>query len=394
MKPRPPSIAPEAWFVSLCAREPDAVFAHDLLASAQQVRDWPAVADLAVRHRVATYVLRSSARADVPLPDAAREQLSGESLTAHAQVMLLESELKRVLGRFVANHIPVVVLKGPALARTLYAEPSLRPFSDLDLTVHPADDERAAVALTSSGYTELLHDADNSRPARTGQVPECGTYHRQFAGPGDRVLIELHREPLQLGLEPVCEAERWDRAVPIPGLPGALMLGLEDQLMQLSVHAHKHGFNRLIWFKDLDLLLRQHTGRVNWTLVAEVARREGIQASVWWALQLTHAVLATPLPSAVAQLAPRRILQLLYAAMWPVARVANLRGFVRRRAVQVYLAESWRGTLPSLVMMGRRRDRVRVLVEAFRQRRRTIRTKTQPRLSSEQRRLNKFGTRI
>jgi len=173
------------------------------------------------------------------------------------------------------------------------------------------------------------------------------------------------------------------------------MLGLEDQVVQLSVHAHKHGFNRLIWFKDLDLLLRQHASQVNWKLVEEVAHKEGVTASVWYALQLTQAVLGTALPPTAPRLAPRGLVRLLYSAMWPAARVCNLQGLWRRRAVQVYVAESWRGTLPSLVMMGRRGDRVRLIAGGLMQHWRiATSTKTQPRLSSEQGRLNKLGTRI
>lgn len=377
-------ISPEARYVSLCVCEPDAVTLDDLDESARRVRDWSLVADLAVRHRVANYVLRSSARADFVLPDAAREKLSVESLTAQAQVMLLESELKRVLSRLAHDQIPVLVLKGPALARTLYPEPSLRPFGDLDLTVHPADDQRALMALTAAGYTEFVHEPGNVRRAATGEVLECGAYHRLFAGIGDRALIELHREPLQLGLEPVCEAERWDRAVPIPDLPGALMLGLEDQLVQLSLHAHKHGFNRLIWLKDLDLLLRQHADQLSWRLVEQVAQREGIKASVWYALHLTRATLGTPLPVTARRLAPGVILRLLYGATWPAARVVNLQGVWRRRTVQVYVAESWRGTLPSLVLMGRRGDRMRMIAEAsLHNWRMVVGRKTQPRLRTE-----------
>jgi hypothetical protein len=362
MRLRPTQVSPEAWFVGRCTRELDEANLDDLNVAAQRVGDWYVVADLAVRHRVAMYVLRSMARAGLALPDAAREHLNVEACTAQAQVMLLESELKRVLSSLASEQVPVLVLKGPALARTLYAEPSLRPFSDLDLTVHPADDERAVAVLIGSGYSELFHETDAQSGASNEHTHECGSYHRSFAGAGDRALIELHREPLQLGLDPVCEAGRWQRAVPIADLPGGLMLGLEDQVIQLSVHVHKHGFNRLIWFKDLDLLLRQHAGQLDWKLVQEVARREGVMASVWYALQLTQAVLGTPLPPAVRQLAPRGILRLLYGAMWPAVRVANLQGFVRRRAVQVYVAESWRGMLPSLLMMGRRRDRLRMII--------------------------------
>lgn len=53
-------------------------------------------------------------------------------------------------------------------------------------------------------------------------------------------------------------------------------------------------------------------------------------------------------------------MRLLYRLVWPERRVAGLQGHMCRRAVQLHLAESWRGFLPGLVLMGRRRDRARL----------------------------------
>ena len=143
------------------------------------------------------------------------------------------------------------------------------------------------------------------------------------------------------------------------------MLGLEDQVVQLSVHVHKHGFNRLIWLKDLDLLLRLHGDALDWKLVRQVSRGEGVTASVWYTLQLASALLGTPLPLAVSGLCPAPIVRWLYSLVWPLARVANLEGFVRRRSVQFQAADSWRGLLPSMVLMGRRSTRARMLASVL-----------------------------
>lgn len=162
----------------------------------------------------------------------------------------------------------------------------------------------------------------------------------------------------------MCEAERWARAAPLPGVPGALMLGLEDQVVQLSVHVNKHGFSRLIWLKDLDLLLRAHGPALDWALVEQQARREGVAASVWYTLELTRALLGCPLPAAVGRLRPSWAMRGLYRATWPVRRIASLEGFLQRRAVQFFVSESLRGMLPSLVFMGRKGVRARMLALA------------------------------
>src|SRR3712207_4444047 len=110
------------------------------------------------------------------------------------------------------------------------------------------------------------------------------------------------------------------------------MLSPEDQLVQLSVHAHKHRWEGLIWLKDIDLLLRAHGPTLNWRLVVDVARREGVTASVWYTMLLAKRLLGTPIPSTVATpLQPMPLVRVLYGAVWPIARIAGLDAHMRRR---------------------------------------------------------------
>jgi hypothetical protein len=140
------------------------------------------------------------------------------------------------------------------------------------------------------------------------------------------------------------------------------MLCAEDQLVQLSVHLHKHGFSRLIWLKDVDLLLRASAGRLAWDHIVDQARREGVDGSVWYSLVLTHAILGTPVPAGVlARLRPSPLLHAVYRLVWPRTQITGLAGQMHRRAVQFDAADSWRGMLPSLLLMGRRRDRLTAL---------------------------------
>jgi hypothetical protein len=349
----------EARLITASARE-QPLPPRDRLALAAAVRDWSRLVALAERHGVLAYVQR--ALGEVPIvPDTARHALQ-EGLTAVVvRQAVLDGELRRVLRDLGAAGVPVIVLKGPALARTLYPSAAFRPYSDLDLVVPEACAERAVAALTAAGWREVPFAAE---VARRGHV--CpgldAPYHRVFQTADGRAVVELHLEPLQLGLRPACEGERWRRAVPAPGLPGALMLGPDDQLVHLCVHAQKHGYSRLIWLKDIDLLFRLWGRRLDWQLVESVAAREGVGASLWYGLRLARRLLGTPVPAgALRRLRPRHPgVRLLYRLVWPERRIAGLRGHMRRRAVQLHVAESWRGVLPGLVLMGRRRTRARI----------------------------------
>ncbi|MER3420982.1 MAG: hypothetical protein C4290_10865, partial [Chloroflexota bacterium] len=108
----------EAWFVRVATCEPPAVDGHRVRAAAT-VRDWLRLVALAERHGVLAFVQR--ALHDVPLvPDTVHRALQ-EGLTAVVlRQALLGDVLRRVLDVLGAAGVPVIVLKGPVLARTLY----------------------------------------------------------------------------------------------------------------------------------------------------------------------------------------------------------------------------------------------------------------------------------
>lgn len=360
-------ITAEARLITLCAREPDAVAPGAVPAAAAAVTRWDEVVTVAAGHRVAAYVQAAATRAAIALPPTAARGLREEATAALMQVMRLDGELARVSEALRRASVPVIVLKGPALARWLYPAAAFRPYGDIDLTVRAEDEAAAVAALTGSGLREVPFAAEEDRRAHAGHVHEAAAYHRQFMSEGGGALIELHIDPLQLGIQPVCEAGRWQRAVPVPGLPHVLMLAAEDQVVQLAVHAHKHGMNRLIWLKDIDLLMRARGAALDWELVARVAALEGVSAPVWHTLDFARVLLGAPVPAAaLARLRPSPGVRMLYRLVWPPAGIAGLRGHMRRRAVQFHVADSLRGMVPSLVLLGRRRERARATVRALR----------------------------
>jgi hypothetical protein len=142
-----------------------------------------------------------------------------------------------------------------------------------------------------------------------------------------------------------------------------LMLAPCDQIVHLAVHAHKHGYRRLIWLKDLDLLVRSPR-RIDWDLVVSTALREGVDGPVWYALSVTRELLHTPLPPGLlARLAPALLIRVIYRWIWPRRRLARLQGRSHWRAVQ-FEPGSLRGMLPSLLLLGRRGHRGRVVLNA------------------------------
>jgi hypothetical protein len=358
-------VSAEARFITRCMRAPENLLPGELQQAAQVVDDWQSVAELAARHGVSGFVRQAVVRDEIGLPTFVADGLRNAVLAQIAHVARLDSALGRILPALQTRSVPTIILKGPILSRLVYPDQTLRPYSDIDLTVREPDEAAMVEILLACGLEEVPHGAEVERQAHAHHVHGGTAFHRVFMAPEGGIMVEMHLDPLQMGLRPTLEAARWERAQPAPALPGALMLSAEDQIIQLSVHVHKHGFNRLIWLKDLDLLVRAFGTTLDWTTVRAAARAEGVEGSVWYTLWLAAGLFGTPLPaSELKALAPSPVVRLLYRQVWPPAGVANLHGHMRRRAVQFLAADSWRGMLPNLVLMGRRGARARAMVSA------------------------------
>lgn len=345
----------------LALREPAALPAGAIAAAAREVDCWGRVLATAAVHRVGGFLAAALEREACWPPGGLRGALDRLVSDQARPVGPALAGLEVIAAAFARENLPLLVLKGPALAATLYPAPELRPFDDLDLCVPTSAGPAAAALLLRLGYLEEPYPAESARADRDPAGLEGAAFHRQFSSPDGRVLVDLHADPYQLGLRPRAEADLWRRARPLPGRRRLLMLAPTDQVVQLAVHAHKHGFSRLLWLKDLDLLVRRLGAEIDWRLVASGALADGVAASVWYALRLSRVLLGAPLPIEVERLAPAPPLRWLYRRVWPLAEIAGRRGRMRRRAVQLHLAESWRGVLPSLVFMGRRRERLQAL---------------------------------
>src|SRR3989442_14960923 len=99
------------------------------------------------------FVLKAKAPAAVPL--AVREQLKRRLADGLAGQLIRSRELGQLLQRFESGRIPVIPLKGPALAETLYPDPALRPCTDLDLLIRREHLDRVDNLLLGLGYRRL-----------------------------------------------------------------------------------------------------------------------------------------------------------------------------------------------------------------------------------------------
>lgn len=233
--------------------------------------------------------------------------------------------------------------KGMALIHTVYPDPGLRPMADVDLLVRPDDAGGAVRVLSDAGYCAV--EAPNDGRRRPYLVAERGG-----------VTIDLHWHLAHYsrfdGIVAVDHDGVWRRARPLATPAGdRLTLSAEDTLLHVALHLTLGSeFGRLVWFSDVDALVRAYADTLDWDLVLSEATRWRVRVIVGYVLDVARAALGSPVPDSVARrfrpdAGRRAALRACLAAPCPpsVARIGDSR---------VYLGET--------LLMDRGRDVARV----------------------------------
>jgi hypothetical protein len=110
-------------------------------------------------------------------------KLVQEFNSAMAQSMMVEHQLETLVNSCNLNDLPVILLKGSSLSRTIYKDPALRLSADIDLLVLPENMKNLESVLENLGY---------SSPAKTFDI-SCDFYQEQiFFPPKKGVRVEGH----------------------------------------------------------------------------------------------------------------------------------------------------------------------------------------------------------
>ena len=234
--------------------------------------DWSALLDMALRHGVMPLLYRSlSSTCPDAVPKFFLEQLRDSFYANAAHNTLFARELLSLLRLLETHGIPALPFKGPALAASVYGNPALRQFGDLDILVREHDAERARDFLLSKGYKCLTQLS----PAKSAAFHRARKVYELVSHDG-KILVELHWAitswtfffPLKL-------EHLWERLETGSLEDTALRtLAPEDLLLILCVHGAKHYWSKLGWICDVAELLRAHPG-LKWTTLLLQAKQLG-----------------------------------------------------------------------------------------------------------------------
>jgi hypothetical protein len=147
--------------------------------------------------------------------------------------------LRRALDTLRSAQVRVVILKGAALAQSVYPAPFVRHSHDIDLMVTSTDIVRAADALCGAGFIG------------GGAAATCTD--------ASGLPVELHTHPFA-GAGADVTAAFWQRseAGEVVGVP-ACLLAPADALLQIFAQSTvSSASRRLVWVCDAWLLLARH----------------------------------------------------------------------------------------------------------------------------------------
>lgn len=270
--------------------------------------EWQQVLPRLRDHHITGFAVAAAESGGLELSDEQTDSLLGAHREAMLAPLAVERGLLEVASELDTGEVEFVVLKGPALAHTVYPEPSWRYFGDLDILVRAGDWPKACAVLENLGYRRALPEPRGGFDQRFGKAAE-------FRRPGG-IEVDLHRTlvvgPFGLWIEPellfegTTELRLWDRT----------LRRLDDTLLQLHACVHAS----LGWWPPLRVPVRDvvqvaHRAQVDWEALADRAARWKLRAVLSHALRTATETLEVGIPEdarqAVERTASRREIRAL-----------------------------------------------------------------------------------
>jgi len=241
------------------------------------------------------YYILETAGVDGLLPRQVMSELQVACYSVAARNIHYYRELSTILSSFQRLGIQVVILKGAALAKTLYPDMSLRPFVDIDLLIRDQDLDKAERELQFLGYSMSFLKGEFHQ----GYVRR---FDKHFLYSKDGLIavnIEIHTSLLPFICMQRLEADGfWARGVVFPIFEnGGLVLSPEDMLLHLCIHIFNHNIStRLLWLYDVALMILKHGESINWKLLEKRTRILGVHRIVGLVLDHVSQTFDIPMP--------------------------------------------------------------------------------------------------
>jgi hypothetical protein len=230
------------------------------------------------------------------LPKPVQESVRLSHFRTGARFVVLDSAARRLCAAMAREDIPLLFLKGLALASGVYASPAHRPMGDLDLAVPHDRYARAVDVLGATGFSLVVREKTNDT-----LVAGVSAHAFPFRNDELRTSLDLHYNILNCSLWPDADDRFWQEAVPLgqPGLEPALTLAPEHHVFHACVHGYSRSLLQLSirWMIDAHLVLVKAGDHFRWELVEQEAQRHRCGPLVAAALGYIATHLGSPVPA-------------------------------------------------------------------------------------------------
>ncbi len=234
-------------------------------------------------------------------PQALLDRLAEIERNEVASELFRLAEARAALSCLQGAGIPVLVLKGTALAYSLYPEPYLRPRTDTDLLFQDAKAaEAAGVALEAIGYECLSLMPKPDKNAISFEVA-----YQRTSKHGTSQIMDIHWALANNALYGArfSNAELLTETREIPALgANAKGLGLVHAMAHACMHRVAHipegQGDKLIWLYDIHLLSSRFTEQ-DWADFLSIAKQRQLAGAFGSGLQETVTTFNTALPAEV-----------------------------------------------------------------------------------------------
>ena len=224
-------------------------------------------------HRIAPAVYLGL-RASIAVPRDVLDSLHTAYLASLQHHLLCWQGLEELSDAFDRAGIEYVVLKGAALAETVYSRPDLRPYGDVDVLVRPRDFGDALELLERDGAVRFEANWELMRHQMRGEVnlltPRGVTVDLHWSLLHDTAERAAFPRIDDGFVDRACRQEIAGRKLVVPDPT--------DHLLYLCLHACLEGCYRLSWLQDIRLAATRLP--VDWDVLRARARATDAELAV------------------------------------------------------------------------------------------------------------------
>ena len=231
------------------------------------------------------------------IPPSSWKFLEETFVKSHAQNVWKFVRVREVLQKCHERDIPVIVLKGAALAQLVYPRVGCRPMGDIDILLKRSDLTKVETLLNQMHFEPFSYQ-------HTRKWYEDHHHHLiPYRSPDKSLVIELHHhiipldDPVQFSIQGL-----WDRAVPFEfeNIP-CFTLAPEDLLIHLCHHvaAPNYFLGQLRSLCDIAETITYYEGHIDWEQLYERIVAFEVQCHAYYALWLANDCVGAAIPQDV-----------------------------------------------------------------------------------------------